>query len=169
MCLPWRRRLYRRLYAWTFVTLSLTSAGGSSPVAAATADVSAANLATVFVTALNNKDGRLLGSLYADAPSLLCTDLDILVANQLSGHEEGDLVLSRLVKSQATITPPGTARAPGGRTVVVFSATWTYRVAGDSEDRVLPAEVTWTIRQEANAIKIVDQQTKPLDPNIFGC
>jgi hypothetical protein len=164
-------RRKRCFAAWGLVTSLLTSMLSSAgPIPVASASVATVkDLTTAFVTALNTKDGRLLASLYADSPALLCTDLDILVANQLFGHEEGGLVLNRLEKSRATITPPGVAAAPNGNSIVVFSATWIYRIPGDDEDRILHAEITWIIQRGENAYRIVDQKTKPLDPDSFGC
>lgn len=155
--------------ALVVILAALLSVGGWTLPVATTAESTVNDMAVTFVRALNTKDGPLLTSLFSEGPSQLCTDLDILVANQLFGHEQGGLVLSRLEKSQASGTPSGAATERDGRSAIVFEVTWTYRAIDDVADHVLHADVTWIVQRIRNVLKIVDQRTKPLDPDTPGC
>lgn len=151
------------------VLFALLSIGGQPLPVVTAVDSPLNDMATTFVRALNTKDGPLLASLYAEGPSALCTDLDILVANQLFGHEQDGLVLNRLEKSQASGTPSGAAAERDGSTAVVFEVTWIYRAPDDTVDHTLRADVIWLVKRNGSAFKIVDQRTKPLDPDTPGC
>ncbi|MDR7543401.1 MAG: hypothetical protein QN120_04030 [Armatimonadota bacterium] len=115
-----------------------------------------------FVDALNKRDGKLLASLYAYAPHSLCTDLDILTFNEVTGQEP--LALKELTKSQASLSgAPGTAALPTGGFIVDFGLMWTYQLKGEIEERTLHVRVQWRIEQQGGTYKVVTQKTTDLD------
>lgn len=120
----------------------------------------------VFISALNNRDGKLLASLYGDARHKLCTDLDTLTFNELSGTQATavPLTLNQLARSRATLTgPPGAALLPDGGFIVIFGMTWTFLLAGETEERTLRLTIEWRVQRQGEAYKIVAQKTTDLD------
>ncbi len=126
----------------------------------------ATRLVETFITALNNKDGKLLASLYGDARHRLCTDLDTLVFNEVSGTQATavPLTLDQLARSRATLTgPPGAALLPDGGFIVIFGVTWTFLLAGETEEQTLRLTIEWRVQRQGEAYKIVAQKTTDLD------
>ena len=126
----------------------------------------ATRLVETFVTALNNKDGKLLASLYQDAPRRLCTDLDTLIFNEVSGTQATTvpLTLNQLAKSRATLTgPPGMADHQDGGVIVMFGLTWTFLLADQTEEQTLRLTIEWRVQRQGEAYKIVAQKTTDID------
>lgn len=131
----------------------------------------ATRMVEVFISALNNKDGKLLASLYQDAPHKLCTDLDTLIFNELSGTQATPvpLTLNQLARSRATLTgPPGAALLPDGGFIVIFGVTWTFLLAGETEEQTLRLTIEWRVQRQGEAYKIVAQKSTDLDDD-YAC
>jgi hypothetical protein len=122
-------------------------------------------LVETFVDALNRRDGNLLASLYAYSPHSLCSDLDILVFNEVTKQEPLEpLVLKELTKSQASLSgAPGTAALRTGGFIVDFGLTWTYRLKDDANERTLHVRVQWRIEKQGGTYTIMTQKTTDLD------
>lgn len=149
---------------WILVVGPRPGATRSAQAQAVSAE--ATRLVETFITALNNKDGKLLASLYQDARHRLCTDLDTLVFNEVSGTQATavPLTLNQLVRSRAALTgPPGAALLPDGGFIVIFGMTWTLLLAGETEERTLRLTIEWRVQRQGEVHKIIAQKTTDLD------